>query len=87
MNSNFEKKPPKRDYPDYYKVIEQPTSIADVKAMVRQGRLKSWDALAREVRLIWDNAKEYNEPGSDIYEMTEALEVMTTYLMSQSTLT
>ena len=71
---NFEKKPPKRDYPDYYKVIERPTSISDVKSMVRQGKITDWDSLAREVRLVWDNAKEYNEPGSDIYEMTEALE-------------
>ena len=71
---NFEKKPPKRDYPDYYKVIERPTSIADLKALVRQGKVPDWDSLAREVRLIWDNAKEYNEPGSDIYEMAEGLE-------------
>ncbi|RMZ91450.1 hypothetical protein DV736_g1317, partial [Chaetothyriales sp. CBS 134916] len=71
---NFEKKPPKRDYPDYYKLIEQPTSISDAKILVRQGKVGDWDSLAREVRLIWDNAKEYNEPGSDIYAMTEALE-------------
>ncbi|RMZ83470.1 hypothetical protein DV737_g1597, partial [Chaetothyriales sp. CBS 132003] len=71
---NFEKKPPKRDYPDYYKLIERPTSISDVKTLVRQGKVGDWDSLAREVRLIWDNAKEYNEPGSDIYAMTEALE-------------
>lgn len=73
--SNFEKRPPKRDYPDYYKLIERPTSISDVKALVRQGTITEWDALAKEVRLIWDNAKEYNEPGSEIYDLTEALEV------------
>jgi hypothetical protein len=42
--------------------------------MVRQGKIEDWDALAREVRLIWDNAKEYNDPSSAIYEMTESLE-------------
>lgn len=71
---NFEKKPPKRDYPDYYQVIERPTSIADVKSMVRQNKIADWNALAREVRLIWSNAKEYNEPGSPIYEMAEELD-------------
>ncbi|RMD41597.1 hypothetical protein DV735_g3555, partial [Chaetothyriales sp. CBS 134920] len=71
---NFEKKPSKRDYPDYYKLIERPTSISDVKTMVRRGKVADWDSLAREVRLIWDNAKEYNEPGSDIYAMAEDLE-------------
>lgn len=73
--SNFEKKPPKRDYPDYYKVIERATSISDVKTMVRQGKIKDWNTLAKEVRLIWENAKDYNEPGSHIYDMTEALQV------------
>lgn len=71
---NFHKKPPKRDYPDYYKVIDRPTSIFDVTTMVQQGKIGDWNALAREVRLIWKNAKEYNEPGSAIYEMTEELE-------------
>jgi len=28
------------------------------------------------VRLIWANAKEYNETGSDIYMMAERLEVL-----------
>lgn len=71
---NFEKKPPKRDLPHYYKVIERPTSISDVRAMLTQGKITSWDDFAREVRLIWSNAKEYNEPGSVIYTMTEKLE-------------
>jgi hypothetical protein len=71
---NFEKKPPKRDYPDYYQVIERPTAISDVKMMVRQNKIPDWNTFAREVRLIWSNAKEYNEPGSAIYEMAEELE-------------
>ena len=72
---NFEKRPPKRDYPDYYKLIKEPTSISDIKMMVKQGRVKQWNAFAREVRLIWENAKEYNDPDSAIYEITESLEV------------
>ncbi|KPI36226.1 Protein polybromo-1 [Cyphellophora attinorum] len=71
---NFEKRPPKRDYPDYYRIIDRPTSISDVTAMVNQGKVADWNALAREVRLIWKNAKEYNEPDSDIYAITEDLE-------------
>ena len=71
---NFEERPPKRDYPDYYKIIERPTSISDVKTMVGQNKIVDWNALAQEVRLVWKNAKEYNEPGSDIYDITEQLE-------------
>lgn len=55
-------------------MIKKPTSIADVRALVEMGAVQDWDALAKEVRLIWDNAKEYNVEGSDIYTMAEKLE-------------
>ena len=56
-------------------MIKKPTSIADVRALVENEVVRDWETLAREVRLIWDNAKEYNVEGSDIYEMAEKLEV------------
>ena len=71
---NFERKPPRRELPHYYKVIQRPTSINDVRTMVQQGKLATWDDFAREARLIWSNAKEYNESGSEIYAMAERLE-------------
>jgi hypothetical protein len=43
--------------------------------MVEDDAIPDWDSLAREVRLIWDNAKEYNQEGSEIYTMAEKLEV------------
>lgn len=73
--SNFEERVSKKDYPDYYKVIKKPTSISDVRALVESDAIPDWDTLAKEVRLIWDNAKEYNQEGSDIYIMAEKLEV------------
>lgn len=71
---NFEVKPSRRDYGDYYRIIKQPTAINDVRRKVHQGIVKSWEDFARETRLIWTNAKEYNEPSSAIYAMTEKLE-------------
>lgn len=71
---NFENRVKRREVPDYYKVIERPTSINDVRKMVQQGNVTTWEEFAKEVRLIWSNAKEYNEPGSEIYTMTEELE-------------
>jgi hypothetical protein len=73
--SNFEEKVPKRDYPDYYKMIKKPTSISDIRAQVESDTIQDWDTLAKEVRLIWSNAKEYNVEGSDIVLMAETLEV------------
>ncbi|KIW97618.1 uncharacterized protein Z519_01202 [Cladophialophora bantiana CBS 173.52] len=71
---NFEEKVSKKDYPDYYKWIKKPTSISDVRALVEKDAIQDWDALAKEVRLIWDNAKDYNQEESDIYLMAEKLE-------------
>ena len=36
---------------------------------------KSWDSLASAMKLIWDNARIYNEDGSDIYNVSLELEV------------
>jgi len=71
---NFERKPPRRELPHYYKVIQRPTSINDLRSMLQQGKFTTWDDFAREARLIWSNAKEYNEPGSEIFTMAEKLE-------------
>ncbi|KAK6368200.1 hypothetical protein LTS17_009941 [Exophiala oligosperma] len=71
---NFEERVSKKDYPDYYKVIKNPTSISDVRSMVEDNVVQDWDSLGKEVRLIWENAKEYNQEGSEIYEMAEKLE-------------
>ncbi|KAK5050392.1 hypothetical protein LTR84_003673 [Exophiala bonariae] len=71
---NFEEKVSKKDYPSYYKTIAKPTSISDVRALVQKDSIQDWDSLAREVRLIWDNAKQFNEEQSPIYDMAEVLD-------------
>lgn len=72
---NFYEKPPKRDYPEYYKVIKRPTAILEVRKGVERGKIADWETLASEVSLIWTNAREFNEDGSEIYEMANDLEV------------
>lgn len=70
---------PSRSLKDYYQHIKHPKSLIGVQKTVRGvvGRnppngvtlYKSWDALAHDVELIWVNAKEYNEDGSDIHNL------------------
>ena len=43
-----------------------PTNISD---------FKTWDAFEEEVSFIWRNAKEYNEDGSDMYNLAIEFEV------------
>ena len=81
---------PPRTLVDYYKLIKHPVSLKSVNKLVRgiKGRepptgstfLKSWHAFEEEVSYIWSNARNYNEDGSDIYLLSEELEVRHSYL-------
>ena len=76
---------PSRTLVDYYKVIRHPVSLKSAQKSVRgiKGRepptgttfLKSWQAFEEEVGYIWQNARTYNEDGSDISELAGELEV------------
>ncbi|KAL9072936.1 MAG: hypothetical protein Q9157_004926, partial [Trypethelium eluteriae] len=75
---------PPRSLADYYQVIKNPVSLNTVRKKVRgqQGRnqptgiteLKSWDSFENEMSYIWRNAREYNEDGSDISNLSLELE-------------
>ncbi|KAL2058243.1 hypothetical protein ABVK25_001861 [Lepraria finkii] len=75
---------PSRTLVDYYKIIRHPVSLKSTQKLVRgiKGRepptgttfLKSWQAFEEEVGYIWQNARTYNEDGSDISELAGELE-------------
>jgi hypothetical protein len=77
---------PSRSLKDYYALIKDPMSLAAVKKRVQGvvGRdqptgftlFKSWDALENAMVLIWKNARDYNEDGSEIYNVSLELEVI-----------
>ena len=76
---------PSRSLKDYYAIIKDPVSLNAVQKKVRGviGRnaptglteLKSWDAFENMTSMIWKNAREYNEDGSDLYNVSIELEV------------
>ena len=71
---------------EYYRVIRKPVSLKSVQKAVRgiQGRekptdvtfLKSWAAFEEATSHIWENARIFNEDGSDISELAGRLEVV-----------
>ena len=79
ISRNFYEKPSRRQYPDYYQLIPRPTSLTDIKKQVEKGRFSTWDAFIAEMRLIWTNAKVYNDDGSQIYLFAESLEVRSSF--------
>ncbi|KAF1951910.1 hypothetical protein CC80DRAFT_573588 [Byssothecium circinans] len=77
---------PSRSLKDYYQLIKEPVSLNAVQKKVRGviGRnaptgiteLKSWDAFEQMTSMIWKNARDYNEDGSDLYNVSIELEAM-----------
>ncbi|KAF2442048.1 Bromodomain-containing protein [Karstenula rhodostoma CBS 690.94] len=77
---------PSRSIKDYYQIIKDPVSLSGVLKKVRGviGRnaptgiteLKSWDAFEQMMGMIWKNARDYNEDGSDLYNLSLELEEM-----------
>ncbi|KAG9696916.1 Bromodomain-containing protein, partial [Aureobasidium melanogenum] len=71
---------PPRTLTDYYNIIKKPTSLTSVRKRVRgqhsrgpatmQTDFKTWDAFEDEVSYIWRNARDYNEDGSDIFNLS-----------------
>lgn len=76
---------PPRTLTDYYQLIKNPVSLKGVQKKVKGavGRnpatgatvLNSWDAFEEEFSYIWRNAQEYNEDGSDIFNLSNELKV------------
>ena len=76
---------PSRELRDYYRLIKHPVCFKSAQKAVRgiRGRdkptgvsfFRSWQAFEDEISYIWRNAREYNEDGSDIFELAGEFEV------------
>jgi hypothetical protein len=76
---------PSRALKDYYSAIKHPVSLKSVQKMVKgiRGRedptgvsfFKSWQRLEDEIAYIWENARFYNEDGTEIHNAAGVVEV------------
>lgn len=62
----FMVKPSKKDYPDYYKIILEPMDLRTIDHNIRSDRYPSEDAMMEDMRLMFRNARHYNEEGSQV---------------------
>lgn len=70
----FMVKPSKKDYPDYYKVILEPMDLKTIEHNIRNERYTTEDALMEDMRVMFRNARHYNEEGSQVYNDADILE-------------
>jgi ATP-dependent helicase STH1/SNF2 len=67
--------PSRKDFPDYYKFISQPISMKMIERKIKKEEYSSLNDLKKDIQLLCNNAKTYNEDGSMIYVDAVAIEV------------
>ncbi|XP_051874243.1 protein polybromo-1 isoform X8 [Pristis pectinata] len=67
-------KPSKKDYPDYYKVILEPIDLKILEHNIRSEKYASEEAFVDDLKLMFRNARHYNEEGSQVYNDANMLE-------------
>ncbi|GAA99160.1 uncharacterized protein L969DRAFT_88258 [Mixia osmundae IAM 14324] len=70
----FLKLPDRRQYADYYEVIKKPIAFLDIQAKLRDGSYANLDAVRADFHRCFNNAKRYNQVGSDIYLTAQHLD-------------
>lgn len=63
-----------QDYPDYYQLIRTPISLAQIRKRSNSGYYKNVIAYRDDWRLMFNNARTYNQEGSWVYIDAEEME-------------
>ncbi|TCD61184.1 hypothetical protein EIP91_008809 [Steccherinum ochraceum] len=70
----FREVPDKREYPDYYQLIKQPIALATLRKRIGSNYYKSVTDFEKDWRLMFNNARTYNQEGSWVYVDAEEME-------------
>ncbi|KAM7196321.1 hypothetical protein V8F33_006230 [Rhypophila sp. PSN 637] len=65
---HFERLPDKSELPDYYTAIRNPMALDLIKKKYKRKKYTTLDQVMQDLELMFENAKEYNEEGSEVYE-------------------
>lgn len=66
--------PVKLQLPTYFTVIKQPMDLGTIRQKMGDKGYANVKAFAKDVRLVWGNAKKFNPPGHFVYDAAKALE-------------
>eukprot|EP00049_Salpingoeca_infusionum_P015522 m.303049 g.303049 ORF g.303049 m.303049 type:complete len:1525 (-) comp15891_c1_seq3:507-5081(-) len=64
---------PPEDMPMYYDVISNPISLEQIDSRIKENQYEAVDQCVADFKLMFHNAKQYNEPGSEVYTDAETL--------------
>jgi chromatin structure-remodeling complex subunit RSC1/2 len=74
VSSPFERLPDMRDYPDYYNTISEPISLDEIRKKIKQRKYKDVQQFIDDMKLMFANAKYYNEKESLVFKQATILE-------------
>ena len=67
-------KPSKKDYPDYYEIIDNPIDMRTINEKIKSNVYKTAADCLADFRLMFSNCMTYNEENSDIYNDAKTLD-------------
>ena len=59
---------------DYPEIIKKAMDLQTCRKHLSKGKYKRYEDFFKDLLLIWDNCKQYNIQGSDIYKQAEYME-------------
>lgn len=79
----FEKLPDKTSVADYYQKISNPIALDNIKKKAKRKKYRDVDQVLADIELMFNNAKLYNEDGSEIYQAAVELQQQARLLAEQ----
>nr|CAI5824299.1 unnamed protein product [Callosobruchus analis] len=73
LHHPFKLLPSKKEYPEYYEVVEQPIDLKMILTKVHGNKYNHLVEMERDLLLMCKNTCLFNEPGSNIYKQAKAL--------------
>ncbi|KAJ4485467.1 SNF2-family ATP dependent chromatin remodeling factor snf21 [Lentinula aciculospora] len=70
----FREVPDRRDYPDYYQLIKQPIALSQIRKRSQGNYYKDVVQYKADWKLMFSNARTYNQEGSWVYNDAEEME-------------
>ncbi|TYJ54395.1 hypothetical protein B9479_004983 [Cryptococcus floricola] len=72
----FMQLPDRKDLPDYYKTIKTPISLEEIEAKHSGRRYETWEEFFDDLELMCNNAMEYNEDESAVFQDAKRIKDM-----------
>jgi ATP-dependent helicase STH1/SNF2 len=70
----FREVPDRRDYPDYFRIISHPIALSQLRKRGNSNYYKNVNTFREDWRLMFNNARTYNQEGSWVYVDAEEME-------------